>query len=86
MFAQAGFDDIAIAYPVVGAAKWRRVADLAATARMTVNVDSAIAAEGLSAAAAGAGVTIFVQIDVDTGFGRCGVPIDDPAPSRRSRG
>ena len=77
VFAQAGFDDIAIAYPVIGAAKWRRVADLAATTRMTVNVDSAIAAEGLSAAAAGAGVTIFVQIDVDSGFGRCGVPIDD---------
>jgi D-serine deaminase-like pyridoxal phosphate-dependent protein len=78
VFAHAGFEDIAIAYPVIGAAKWRRVADLAATTRMTVNVDSAIAAEGLSAAAAGAGVTISVQIDVDSGFGRCGVPIDDP--------
>jgi D-serine deaminase-like pyridoxal phosphate-dependent protein len=53
VYAQAGFDDIAIAYPVVGAAKWRRVAHLATTVRTTVNVDSAVAAEGLSAAAVG---------------------------------
>jgi D-serine deaminase-like pyridoxal phosphate-dependent protein len=77
VFAQAGFDDIVIAYPVVGAAKWRRVAELAEHARITVNVDSEAAAKGLSAAAASAGVEIRVQIDVDSGFGRCGVPMDD---------
>ena len=77
VFAAAGFDDIAIAYPVIGADKWRRVAELAATARITVNVDSAIAAEGLSAAAVLAGVTIAAQVDVDSGFGRCGVPMGD---------
>ena len=40
-FAAAGFEDIAIAYPVVGEAKWARVAELATAARITVNVDSA---------------------------------------------
>ena len=53
------------------------MAELAVRARITVNVDSAYAAEGLSAAALAAGATISVQIDVDTGFGRCGVPVDD---------
>jgi D-serine deaminase-like pyridoxal phosphate-dependent protein len=77
VFAKAGFDDIVIAYPVVGAAKWARVAELAGSARMTVNVDSAYAAEGLSAVALAAGATISVQVDVDTGFGRGGVPVDD---------
>ena len=77
VFAHAGFDDIVIAYPVVGEAKWRRVAALAATTRITVNVDSAVAAEGLSAAAARSGARVHVQIDLDSGFGRCGVPIAD---------
>ncbi len=79
IFASAGFEDIAIAYPVVGEAKWARVAELATTARITVNVDSAPAAEGLSAAAAAVGATVHVQIDLDSGFGRCGVPAEDAA-------
>src|SRR4051794_23868272 len=77
VFAAAGFDDIAVAYPVVGEAKWRRIARLAARVRRTVNVDSAAAAEGLSAAADAAGATVFVQIDLNSGFGRCGVPAGD---------
>src|SRR3954451_2894925 len=77
VFAHAGFDDIVIAYPVVGAAKWRRIAELAERARITVNADSGTAVKGLSAAAASAGVQIRVQIDIDSGFGRCGVPMDD---------
>jgi D-serine deaminase-like pyridoxal phosphate-dependent protein len=79
VFARGGFDDIAIAYPVVGDAKCRRVAELATIARITVNVDSAVAAEALSAAATAAGATVHVQIDLDSGFGRCGVPMDDEA-------
>src|SRR5262245_12310486 len=47
VFADAGFDDIAIAYPVVGEAKWQRIAQLAQRARITVNVDSAAAVEGI---------------------------------------
>lgn len=79
VFADAGFDDIAIAYPVVGEAKWARIAELATTARVTVNVDSAAAAEGLSGAATAVGATVYVQIDLDSGFGRCGVPAGDAA-------
>ena len=77
VFARAGFEDIVIAYPVVGEAKWRRIAELATRTRITVNVDSAFAAVGLSAAAVAAGAAVRVQIDLDTGFGRCGVPAAD---------
>lgn len=77
VFARAGFEDIVIAYPVVGEAKWRRLAELAAATRITVNVDSPVAAVGLSAAAVAAGARVRVQIDLDTGFGRCGVPVGD---------
>ncbi len=83
IFANAGFTDIVVAYPVVGAEKWRRLADLAQICRITVNVESEVAARGLSAAALAAGTTILAQIDVDTGFHRCGVPQDDPADAIR---
>lgn len=77
VFAAAGFTDIVVAYPVVGPEKWRRLAELARTCRVTVNVDSEVAARGLSQAAVAAGVTILVQVDIDTGFRRCGVQLDD---------
>jgi D-serine deaminase-like pyridoxal phosphate-dependent protein len=77
VFAAADFDDIAIAYPVVGATKWQRIARLAQRAKITVNVDSAVAVEGISAAASHAGATVHLQIDLDSGFGRCGIPAAD---------
>jgi D-serine deaminase-like pyridoxal phosphate-dependent protein len=80
VFAAAGFDDIAVAYPVVGPQKWRRLAELARSSWVTVNVDSAVAARGLSDAATAAGATLLIQIDVDTGFRRCGVQPDDAEP------
>ncbi|HEY6370263.1 MAG TPA: alanine racemase [Candidatus Sulfotelmatobacter sp.] len=79
-FAAAGIEDICIAYPVVGEVKWQRLAALAARIRsLTVNCDSAEAARGLSKAAATSGVTIHIQIDVDSGLHRGGVPSDNPA-------
>jgi len=79
VFADAGFEDIAIAYPVVGETKWQRIARLAQHAKITLNVDSATAAAGISAAASAAGVTVHLQIDLDSGFGRCGVPAGNAA-------
>ena len=80
VFAAAGFNDIAVAYPVVGPEKWRRLAELAQTCRVTVNVDSEVAARGLSEAATAAGTTLLVQVDIDTGFHRCGVQPDNAEP------
>lgn len=79
-FAAAGIEDICIAYPVYGEMKWLRLAALAGRMRsLTVNCDSAEAARGLSKAAAGAGVSIHVQIDIDSGLHRGGIPADDTA-------
>jgi D-serine deaminase-like pyridoxal phosphate-dependent protein len=73
IFAAAGCCDLVVAYPVVGASKWQRLAELARTCTITVNVDSEIAARGLSAAAVAAGSMLRVHLDIDTGLHRCGV-------------
>jgi D-serine deaminase-like pyridoxal phosphate-dependent protein len=83
VYVDAGFEDIVVAYPVVGQDKWRRLAGLARRAQIGVNVESDAAAEGLSAAAAAAGVELDVSIDLDSGLGRCGLPVRDPRPARR---
>ena len=86
-FADAGIEDICIAYPVFGEQKWQRVAALAARTRsLTVNCDSEEAARGLSNAAVEAGVTIHIQIDIDSGLHRGGISCDDqPAIERLAR-
>jgi D-serine deaminase-like pyridoxal phosphate-dependent protein len=78
LYADAGFEDVVIAYPVAGDAKWASVAALAGRVRIAVNVENPTAARGLSAAADAAGTTVGVWLDVDSGLGRCGVPIDRP--------
>lgn len=83
-FAAAGIRDICVAYPVFGETKWRRLAALARRGcRVTVNCDGEAAARGLSRAALEAGVTLHLQIDVDTGLGRGGLPADDPPAVER---
>ena len=74
IFAAHGCRDIMIAYPVVGVEKWARVAELARICRVKVGVESEIGARGLCAAAVAAGVTIHVQVEVNTGLNRCGLP------------
>lgn len=83
VYVAAGFDDIVIAYPVVGAEKWRRLVALSANARIAVNVESEAAARGLSRASADAGQEVDVFIDLDTGLGRCGVPVEQAQAVRR---
>jgi len=77
-FAAAGIDDICIAYPVFGAQKWDRISALAKKIRrLTVNCDCEEAARGLSKSASQVGVTIHVQIDIDSGLHRGGIPCED---------
>src|SRR5574341_1519598 len=52
VFADAGFADILIPYNIVGAPKLERLTRLARRARMTVALDSAITARGISQACA----------------------------------
>src|SRR4051812_13519956 len=49
VFAAHGADDILVAYPLWGEAKWARLCDLAEGIRVSTVVDSAEAAAGLAA-------------------------------------
>lgn len=77
-FAESGFDDIRLATPVIGPTKLERLAALAASGtRVSFTVDSVEGASRASAAFAEAGQTAEVLIEIDTGYGRCGVEWDD---------
>jgi D-serine deaminase-like pyridoxal phosphate-dependent protein len=79
LFARHGVDDLLVAYPVWGRSKWQRLCDLAATTTIRVAADSREVFEGISDAASANGVVIRARIEVDTGFGRCGVQTTDEA-------
>jgi D-serine deaminase-like pyridoxal phosphate-dependent protein len=87
VMADAGIQDLLVAYPIVGAAKLRRLASLAERARVTVALDSFEVAEGVDRAARDAGREIGVLVEVDSGTARCGVaPEELPALCRRIAG
>src|ERR1041385_5099052 len=73
----AGITDIMIAYPIVGDEKTARLARIAEQARITVSLDSEAAARGISAAVARQGSRIGVLVEMDVGFGRCGLGNED---------
>jgi D-serine deaminase-like pyridoxal phosphate-dependent protein len=76
VFAAAGCNDIFIAYPLIGAEKWRRVAALAGTCTLTVGAESEVGLRGLSDAAQTIGSTVRVRIEIDLGMNRSGVQPD----------
>jgi D-serine deaminase-like pyridoxal phosphate-dependent protein len=69
----AGLDDILVAYPIFGAAKLARLAEMARGKKITVAVDSVITAEAISQAAKQAGSTINLLVEFDAGLRRVGV-------------
>jgi D-serine deaminase-like pyridoxal phosphate-dependent protein len=75
VFADAGFDDLFVAYPVVGEDKAHRLLALAERGvRIAVGADSV---EGLSTLARpfrASGLVLDVLLKVDVGLGRVGVP------------
>lgn len=79
VFAEHGCKDIFIAYPVIGANKWKRVAALARTCKVAVGVDSVVGARGLGEAATAAGTTVGVRVEIDLGMNRSGVLPQDAA-------
>ena len=77
-FAEAGFDDIRMATPPVGPKKAERLAAVAASGvHISFTADSLEGVRQASAAFLEAGQTADVLIEVDTGYGRCGVDWDD---------
>jgi D-serine deaminase-like pyridoxal phosphate-dependent protein len=75
----AGLTDLLIAYPIVGRAKTQRLAGLAERASLTVSLDSQEAARGISAAMSERGTTVGILVELDVGFGRCGVGDEERA-------
>lgn len=73
VMADAGFDDILIAYPLVGAQKLHRLMALCERARVRISLDSLVVTEGISRAAAAAGHTVGILVEADTGMRRCGL-------------
>ena len=69
----AGLNDLLIAYPIVGPTKTARLATLAQRATITVSLDSAEAARGISAAVSERGISLGILVEIDVGFGRVGV-------------
>jgi D-serine deaminase-like pyridoxal phosphate-dependent protein len=73
VMADAGFDDILIAYPLIGPHKMERLARLAGRVRrLIVSLDSDQVAEELSRVGQQLGRPIEVYAEVDTGLGRVG--------------
>ncbi len=68
-----GLNDLLIAYPIVGPTKTARLARLAERATITVSLDSAEAARGISAAVSDRGANVGILVEIDVGFGRVGV-------------
>lgn len=79
LFADHGIRDLFIAYPLWGAEKWERLCRLAERAQVGVGADSYEVFAGMATAARARGLSIPVRIEVDTGFGRCGVQSIDQA-------
>src|SRR5208337_2508988 len=77
VMAEAGLDDILIAYPILGPEKLRRLVALARRRRVMVALDSPAAAEELSKASSEQGCTVGVLVEFDVGFHRCGL---EPGP------
>ncbi len=76
VMADGGISDIVIVYPLWGDNKWKRLAELARRVRISVTMDSLSVAEGISRAAKHAGVEVGIRLEFDTGFGRCGLPLE----------
>jgi D-serine deaminase-like pyridoxal phosphate-dependent protein len=78
VMADAGLDDLLIAYPLVGEQKLRRLGALAKRARVRVSLDSVEVAEGLGRVGRQLGRDLEVMVEVDTGLHRLGRP---PGPA-----
>lgn len=75
----AGLEDLLIAYPIVGPTKTARLAALAERASISVSLDSAEAARGISAAVSERGSKVDILVELDVGFARCGLPDETEA-------
>lgn len=73
VYADAGFDDLLICYPLVGPLKLERLASLAQRITVSTVVDNAAAAAEMSTAMLRAGIRLDVLLKLDVGMHRVGV-------------
>lgn len=73
VMADSGLDDIFISYPLIGAAKAARLAELSRRAKMRVGIDNALALETVGEAARASNHAIGVLVEFDSGNKRTGV-------------
>ena len=73
VMADAGLDDIFISYPLIGAAKALRLAELSRRAKLTVAIDNAVALDTVADAARASNHAIGVLVEFDSGNKRTGV-------------
>jgi D-serine deaminase-like pyridoxal phosphate-dependent protein len=73
IMAAAGLDDVFIAYPIVVPYKAEAFLALSYTARLSISVDSLEAAECMAKASDARGYDLPILVELDVGFGRCGV-------------
>lgn len=73
VFARAGFDDIFLGYPIIGAEKARRLLALSERIRVVVGADSEAGAASLGEVFHAAGRRLPVRLKIDCGFHRVGV-------------
>lgn len=83
VYADHGFEDLFVAYPVVGQDKGRRLLRLAERVRLAVGTDSVEGARTLAEVFAGAGRTLELMLKVDVGYHRVGVEPDRAAAVAR---
>jgi D-serine deaminase-like pyridoxal phosphate-dependent protein len=79
VMSEAGVSDIFIAYPIVSDIKAKHLLLLADATRIAVSVDSTEAAECLARAATAHSYDLPILVEIDVGFGRCGVQSSDAA-------
>src|SRR5438309_3166296 len=84
VFADAGIDDLFVAYQVVAPAQRERLVRLARKSHLWCAVDSREGAEFLSNGAVVAGIRLQVMLEIDLGIGRTGVRAGVPRASSRS--
>ncbi|MEO8291714.1 MAG: alanine racemase [Actinomycetota bacterium] len=77
VMADAGLDDLLVAYPIVGEAKLARLHALRDRARVRVSLDSVEVARGVGSVGSAAD-PVEVLIEVDTGHHRMGRPSGEP--------
>ena len=79
VMADAGLDDLLIAYPLVGERKLERLRELLERAQVRVSLDAVEVAEGVGRVGKELGRDVPVLVEVDTGLHRMGREAGDPS-------